>query len=588
MAQTVRFSQSYNGYAPQTIFAADPNTKTLSPYDSGEAYTGAGYSFGQERVANPDEFAGFSVGAPISRNAQLASIKNDLNNFQQETFNSQQPDPNKRQSSVIQDNINTENKNLADALAEFNTLKGKLTSLPAANYEQSYNDLRTKAGVPGLENEFTTNQKTIRELPYVNRQNFGNAGVATEGQLTDDTQQKGIPLEIQQANLIDRLKLAGDFVNNSLKFKEMDANSAREAIATAIGLAGETINLSKGQLDGYYERQKELETREQAAQQFALENAIDQPYYQIGNTIYDTATRTPKFVNNGGTISTIDGSKAYSKPEQFFADSGINSFDQIYHLNSTTIADKNAVLELRQQYPDAGIAATDSFAVASSKLQNSRIYQDSVRGPVGSGGGGGTAGVLGLSNQQIDNISPLVTQFQNSPIVQNYNTIGEGYSFARSLSNDTKNPADDQALIYALAKALDPGSVVREGEYATVQKYAQSMVQSYGKSVTQALNGSGFLSTDARKNIKATIESRFKAAETSYNNLYGETSRRINLIGGTDKGDQLLNNYGGAFVQPSSSSSSVGSENSASTPSAEEPKQQGFWNKTINWLFGED
>jgi hypothetical protein len=237
------------------------------------------------------------------------------------------------------------------------------------------------------------------------------------------------------------------------------------------------------------------------------------------------------------------------------------------------------------KYPDAGITLQDSLSNAQSKLGSSRIYGEQVRPPQRAGGGGSGGGVLGLTNQQIDNISPLVTQFQNSPIVQNYNTIGEGYKFASSLSNSTKNPADDQALIYALAKALDPGSVVREGEYATVQKYAQSMTQSYGKSITQALSGTGFLSQDARNNIKKTIESRFKAAESSYQNLYNETERRVNLIGNTDKGSQLLNNYGGAFAQPSSAGSI--SDTTSSTPAPEQQQTQSFWKKATNWLFGD-
>lgn len=63
----------------------------------------------------------------------------------------------------------------------------------------------------------------------------------------------------------------------------------------------------------------------------------------------------------------------------------------------------------------------------------------------------------------------------------NFNQIQEGYLLTKSLDNKTTNPTDDQALIYSLAKTLDPGSVVREGEYATVQKYAQSWVDAYGK-----------------------------------------------------------------------------------------------------------
>lgn len=584
MAQPVRFSQSYNGYDPKTIFYADQNSKTLIPFASGDAYTGSGYQFGQEQVANPADYAGYNVGSPITRADQLAQIKGQLNQFQNDTFNTGDATNPVRKSSALEDSIAASQKAYDADLAEFGTLKTKLEALNAPNYEQTYNDLRQSQGIPSLEGNYAGVRQTRRDLPINERVNSGNAGVQTEGQLNDQTFQKDIPLGNQEANMLDRLKLAYDFVNNSVNLKEKDYNASKESLLNALGLVSQAIDFSHTNLSDLYQRKQQDQVLEQQAQQFAIDNAIDQPYYQVGNNIYDTATRTLKFINNGGTIVSADG-KAYSTPDQFFKDSGIKSFDQIYHLNSTTVADKNAVLDLRQKYPDAGILPTDSFTVASSKLDNSRIYQDSVRGPVGSGGGGG--GVLGLTNQQIDNISPLVTQFQNSDIVKNYNVLGESYNFVNSLSNKTTNPSDDQGLVYALAKALDPSSAVREGEYATVQKYAQSMVNAYGKSVTQALNGTGFLSEDARKNIKSTITSRFKASETSYKNLYNETERRVNLIGNTDKGNQLLNNYGGAFAPTSSPSSSDTANRSAIPASQETPQAKGFWDKTINWLFGD-
>jgi len=511
------------------------------------------------------------------RAQQLQQITESLNQGQNQAFSEQQQ-PGTRSSSAIQQNIDAENKNLTDALAEFNTLKTKLTSVQAPNYQQEYNTLRTQAGIPGIENDFTNNQKTIRELPYVNRQNFGNAGVAIEGQLGADTYQKGIPLEIQQANLLDRLKLAGDFVNNSLKFKEMDANAARESLGNAIDLVLQSVNLSRQQISDYQNQQDRVEAR---ASQFTKANNITGRFYKLSGSdlVFDSQTLEAlpfeEYKRRGG-IGELGQDGA-------FAD--------VQEVQPQTVQEERAIVaDMAGKYIDAGITLDDTLAIAQGKIQNSRIYLDAVRGPIGSGSGGGSGsvGVLGLTNQQIDNISPLVSQFQSSPIVQNYNTIGEGFSFVKSLSNDTKNPADDQALIYALAKALDPGSVVREGEYATVQKYAQSMVQSYGKSVTQALTGSGFLSGDARKNIKSTIESRFRAAETSYKNLYSETERRVNLIGNTDKGSQLLNNYGGAFAPTSSSSSFVGPVSPASNSSSTETSQtQGFWKKATNWLFGD-
>jgi len=134
----------------------------------------------------------------------------------------------------------------------------------------------------------------------------------------------------------------------------------------------------------------------------------------------------------------------------------------------------------------------------------------------------------GLTPANINStVNSIASAFDNEPIVKNFNVLKEGYLFAKNLSNTTTNPSDDQGLVYAFAKAMDPGSVVREGEYATVQKYAQSLIQSYGKSVTQAINGTGFLTPEARANIKKTIESKYNSSKTQYDNIYKEYQRQI-------------------------------------------------------------
>jgi hypothetical protein len=149
----------------------------------------------------------------------------------------------------------------------------------------------------------------------------------------------------------------------------------------------------------------------------------------------------------------------------------------------------------------------------------------------------------GLSAQTAAAVRSKVGKFSTEPIVQNFATIQEGYNFVQSLSDDTTNPADDQALIYALAKTLDPGSVVREGEYATAQKYAQSWIKAFGTGVEQAIAGTGFLSKEARENIKNTIESRYNASKTSYENLYTNYTNSVNSLTGRSDGDSFLVDY---------------------------------------------
>lgn len=176
----------------------------------------------------------------------------------------------------------------------------------------------------------------------------------------------------------------------------------------------------------------------------------------------------------------------------------------------------------------------------------------------GSGGGASEQLYSGLSSGTATAVRSKVGKFSSEPIVQNFATIQEGYNFAQSIDTKTTNPADDQALIYSLAKALDPGSVVREGEYATAQKYAQSWVAAFGKGVEQALLGNGFLSETARNNIKTTIGQKYKSSQVSYDNVFTQYEKNINSLTGRNDGKAFLVDY-----QTPTQSSSQGGNNPA-------------------------
>jgi len=164
--------------------------------------------------------------------------------------------------------------------------------------------------------------------------------------------------------------------------------------------------------------------------------------------------------------------------------------------------------------------------VSDDKSSATILYKDGTSKTIDTGMAPG--GGLGLTPAQVNQtINSIAGAFDNEPIVKNFNIVAEGKAFVDSLSNLTTNPADDQGLIYSLAKALDPNSVVREGEYATVQKYSQSFVKAYGKTVTQALAGTGFLSEEARRNIKSTITSRYNASLQNYQNVYDSYQKQI-------------------------------------------------------------
>ena len=164
-------------------------------------------------------------------------------------------------------------------------------------------------------------------------------------------------------------------------------------------------------------------------------------------------------------------------------------------------------------------------------------------GVVADAGGDTSPLYSGLNSATAVAVRGVVNGFKTEPVVTNFTQVQSGYNFTKTLSDTTTNPADDQALIYSLAKVLDPGSVVREGEYATAQKYSQSWAKAYGKGVTQAIAGTGFLSQQARQNIKDTIESKYKSAKTDYQSLANSYANQINSLTGRDNGSEFLRDY---------------------------------------------
>jgi len=137
--------------------------------------------------------------------------------------------------------------------------------------------------------------------------------------------------------------------------------------------------------------------------------------------------------------------------------------------------------------------------------------------------------------------------FDSQPVVKQVQTMAQAVEFANAMNPNTMNPADDQALIYAFAKAMDPDSVVREGEYATVRKYAQSWAERFGFNVARIFSNTQFLTPAARANMKATIQQRYAAVKKQYDNVRSQYATRINRMTGGLDGEDYLIDYGAAF-----------------------------------------
>lgn len=263
---------------------------------------------------------------------------------------------------------------------------------------------------------------------------------------------------------------------------------------------------------------------------------------QLLESVRDDARQNAQFAL-GTAISLWDSERRFQQQQvEFYYTQAQNQFENQYKMQQLALAEAAAAKPDTTADLTEYMAAVEAGQFTGSFLSWKSSVASATRAP-SAGGGYSDQLYAGLSPATATAVRSMVNKFGSEPLVQNFGTIQDGYLFTKSIKTDTKNPADDQALIYSLAKTLDPGSVVREGEYATAQKYAQSWVNAYGKGVTQAIAGTGFLSQAARENIKQVIESKYNSSAQSYNNLQNQYTNRINNLTGRDNASAFLIDY---------------------------------------------
>lgn len=120
--------------------------------------------------------------------------------------------------------------------------------------------------------------------------------------------------------------------------------------------------------------------------------------------------------------------------------------------------------------------------------------------------------------------------FKFAPLLRQYANID-----VKNLSSSQR-----QGIISDYAKALDPDSVVREGEYATVAKYSSSFGEKTLSEINQFLSGNGTLSDNAAKKVIDAINSRGKNYIEQEKNIRKQYIDKINRISWDNRGEQEL------------------------------------------------
>jgi len=144
-----------------------------------------------------------------------------------------------------------------------------------------------------------------------------------------------------------------------------------------------------------------------------------------------------------------------------------------------------------------------------------------------------------LDDMQYKRVNSIIDDLSQDQVTKTFKKSQEAYNFATKVKV-WNNSTDNQALIYAFAKAMDPDSVVREWEYSTVQKYAQTWWNKFWMDINRVLNWEEFISEKAKTNIVNTIKTKYEASKDSYNYLRNNKIKMINDITWKDIWEKAL------------------------------------------------
>jgi hypothetical protein len=151
-------------------------------------------------------------------------------------------------------------------------------------------------------------------------------------------------------------------------------------------------------------------------------------------------------------------------------------------------------MELKQRK-----ASAEGFKVVG---KGGRIFDEQTRQFIDQPGGG-------VEPPTFENVSSLRKEYGGQTGVKMYDDgVGVYNSMLTSAASDTAS--SDLDLVYGLAKVMDPGSVVREGEFETVRK-SQAIPEQVKGYWRFLLEGKGKLPPQARKEMLGVARNRLDA-----------------------------------------------------------------------------
>lgn len=163
------------------------------------------------------------------------------------------------------------------------------------------------------------------------------------------------------------------------------------------------------------------------------------------------------------------------------------------------------------------------YAVSQGYTGTFNEYQNEDANRKAKAAGSGLGGMFSAS-QINSTINAIAGSFDNEPVVKEYNTIARALETYNNLGSSA---TDDIQRVYTFAKVADPTSAVKEGEYNSIEKYSQALLQRAGLKVNRVFSATGILTPEARAAMGRTLTTSLNSAKKTYDNVYSNYQRRI-------------------------------------------------------------
>jgi len=161
--------------------------------------------------------------------------------------------------------------------------------------------------------------------------------------------------------------------------------------------------------------------------------------------------------------------------------------------------------------------------------------------------------VMNTPSNPAKSIQQLRKEFRSLPTVKAYESA---LPIVESVKNAPDTPAGDLQVVYSVGKALDPDSVVREGELQLTQNATPFLQQIVGKARAE-IRGKGRLTPQTRRDLVDMLKQRIQGYQQAYTRDYDQYAQYATETG-VDASSVVGTRPESAFTQPAATEDPLG------------------------------